>query len=176
MVLIVDCDMRIHDANLAAAHLLGDEHVADVRRHCGEALRCIHAVQADGGCGTSPVCRECVCRSTAQAALGAGTVSRRKCRMTIQGNGEPEVMYFDVTASPFAYQEEQLVLLLLEDTTELMLLRQIVPICVHCKRIRNTDNSWEKIEDYLMRNSHLALSHGLCAECRERLYPKPVRD
>lgn len=176
MVLVVDADMKIHDANLAAAHLLRDEDIAGLKRRCGAALRCIHALEAREGCGTAPVCRECVCRITAQTALGTSTVSRRKCHMTIMEDGEPHVMYFDVTATPFAYHEDQLVLLLLEDTTELMLLRQIVPICVHCKRIRNADNSWEKIEDYLMRNSHLALSHGLCAECRHQLYPKPGRD
>jgi hypothetical protein len=172
--LVVDADMKIHDANLAAAHLLGDEYIAGLKRHCGEALRCIHAIEAIGGCGTSPFCRECVCRKSAEIALGNTTASRQKCHMTILKDGKPKEIYFDVTAAPFAYHEDHLVLLLLEDTTELMLLRKIVPICMHCKRIRNADNSWEKIEEYLLRNNHLKFTHSLCAECRKNLYPKYI--
>jgi len=175
MVLVVDADMKIHYANLAAAHLLGGEYNPGSKRHCGEALRCIHAIETVGGCGNSTFCQGCVCRSSANIALDNTTVSRQKCNMTILKNGKPEEMYFDVTAAPFACQEEHLVMLLLEDRTELMLLRKIAPICMHCKRIRNADNSWEKIEDYLLRNNHLKFTHSLCAECRKILYPEEIR-
>jgi len=174
MVLVVDADMRIHYANLAAVHLLGNEYYAESKRHCGESLRCIHAIESVGGCGTSPFCRECVCRISAEIARGNTTVSRQKCHMTILKGGKPEEIYFDVTAAPFAYHDDHLVLLLLEDTTELMLLRKIAPICMHCKRIRNADNSWEKIEDYLLRNIDLKFTHSLCPECRKNLYQKNI--
>jgi nitrogen fixation/metabolism regulation signal transduction histidine kinase len=172
MVLVVDADMKIHYANLAAVHLLGNEYDPGSKHHCGEAFRCIHAIEAIGGCGTSPFCRECVCRKSAEIALGNATASRQKCHMTSLKDGKPEEIYFDVTAAPFACHEDHLVLLLLEDTTELMLLCKIAPICMHCKRIRNADNSWEKIEEYLLRNNHLKFTHSLCAECRKNLYPK----
>jgi nitrogen fixation/metabolism regulation signal transduction histidine kinase len=170
MVLVVDADMKIHDANLAAVHLLGEEYLTGSKRRCGEVLRCLHAIEAIGGCGTAPLCRSCVCRRSAEIALNNTTVSRQKCHMTIMEGGKPKEIYFDVTAAPFAYNEDHLALLLLEDTTELMQLRKIVPICMHCKRIRNADNSWENIEDYLLRNNHLKFTHGLCAECRKNLY------
>jgi hypothetical protein len=172
MILIVDADMKIHYANLAAAHLLGDEPISGLKRHCGEALRCIHAIESVGGCGTSPFCRECVCRKSAEIALGNTTASRQKCHMTILEDGKPKEIYFDVTAAPFACGEDHLVLLLLEDTTELMLLRKIAPICMHCKRVRNADDSWEKIEEYLLRSIDLKFTHSLCPECRKNLYPK----
>ena len=92
--------------------------------------------------------------------------------MTILKDGKPEEVYFNVTAAPFAYHDDHLVLLLLEDTTELMLLRKIAPICMHCKRIRNADNSWEKIEEYLLRSIDLKFTHSLCPEYRKNLYPK----
>jgi nitrogen fixation/metabolism regulation signal transduction histidine kinase len=176
MVLVVDADMKIHDANLAAAHLLGDGYFTGLKRRCGEVLSCIHAIEAVGGCGTAPSCQECICRKSAEIALDNTKVSRQKCHMTILEDGKPKEIYFDVTAAPFAYHENHMVLLLLEETTELMLLRKIVPICMHCKRIRNVDNSWEKIEDYLLRNNHLMLSHGICAECEQKLYPEFTRN
>jgi nitrogen fixation/metabolism regulation signal transduction histidine kinase len=174
MVLVVDADMKIHDANLAAVHLLGDEYYPGSKRHCGEALRCIHAIETVGGCGKSPFCRECVCRTSAEIALGNTTVSRQKCHMTILKDGKPEEVYFDVTAAPFACHEDHLVLLLLEDTTELMLLRKIAPICMYCKRIRNADNSWENIEEYLLRYNDLKFTHSLCPECRKNRYPEDI--
>ena len=174
MVLIVDADMKIHDANLAAVQLLGDEYSPGSKRHCGEALRCIHAIETVGGCGKSPFCRECVCRTSAEIALGNSTVSRQKCHMTILKDGRPEEVYFDVTAAPFACHEDHLVLLLLEDITELVLLRKIAPICMYCKRVRNADNSWENIEDYLLRNNDLKFTHSLCAECRKNRSPEDI--
>jgi len=90
--------------------------------------------------------------------------------MIILKNGKPEEIYFNVTAARFSYHDDHLVLLLLEDTTELMLLRKIAPICMHCKRIRNADNSWEEIEEYLLRKIDLMFTHSLCPECRKNLY------
>jgi PAS domain-containing protein len=174
MVLVVDPDMKIQDANLAAVHLLGKEYDPRSKRHCGEALHCLHAIESAGGCGKSPFCRDCVCRKSAEIALTNTTVSRQKCHMTILKDGKPEDIYFDVTAAPFACHEEQLVLLLIEDTTELMLLRKIAPICMHCKRVRNADNRWEKIEEYLLRNIDLKFTHSLCPECKKNLYPKNI--
>jgi PAS domain-containing protein len=171
MVLVVDADMRIHYANPAAANLLGGDYIAGEKPHCGEALHCIHAIESIGGCGESPFCRECVCRKSAEIALGNVTALRQKCRMTTLKDGRHEEIYFEVTAAPFACHEDRLVLLLLEDTTELMLLRKIAPICAHCKRIRKADNSWEAIEEYLLRNIDLKFTHSLCPECRKKLYP-----
>jgi PAS domain-containing protein len=168
--LVVDADMRIFDANAAASHLLGNELPNNLRCQCGEALKCVHALNSPDGCGTTAYCTECICRKSAETALTNLAVTRQKCHMTILENDKLCEIYYNVTAAPFIFHEDRLVLLLLEDITELTLLRKIIPICMHCKRIRNPDNSWESIEGYLLRNNHLALSHGICAECKEKYY------
>ena len=50
-------------------------------------------------------------------------------------------------------------------------LRGMIPICSSCKRIRNDQNYWQRLEDYLQGHSDAEFSHSLCTECAKRLYP-----
>ena len=52
-------------------------------------------------------------------------------------------------------------------------LQGILPICMHCHKIRNDQESWEKIEEYLAQHTDLQFTHSLCPECLERRYPEP---
>ena len=54
---------------------------------------------------------------------------------------------------------------------EIQALRGIIPICASCKSIRNTEGEWHPIEHYLSRTPELSFSHGICPNCREKLYP-----
>lgn len=47
----------------------------------------------------------------------------------------------------------------------------MLPICAFCKRIRDDDGYWQQIESYISRYSSAQFSHGLCADCMEKLYP-----
>lgn len=44
-------------------------------------------------------------------------------------------------------------------------LQGMIPICMHCKRIRNQSQIWEKVETYIEQRSAAKFSHALCAEC-----------
>lgn len=50
-------------------------------------------------------------------------------------------------------------------------LQGMIPICMHCKRIRNQSQLWEKVETYIERHSAAKFSHALCAECLDAHYP-----
>ncbi len=54
---------------------------------------------------------------------------------------------------------------------EITTLRGIIPICCGCKRVRDDEGYWEQVESYVRRHSDAEFSHGLCPECRVRLYP-----
>jgi hypothetical protein len=54
---------------------------------------------------------------------------------------------------------------------EVTLLREILPICSFCKKIRNEDNTWEPIEAYISRRSEAQFSHSLCPDCLHTHYP-----
>ncbi len=46
-------------------------------------------------------------------------------------------------------------------------LRSIVPICMRCRKMRDDDGYWEKVEIYLSKHQNLDLSHGFCPDCAE---------
>jgi DNA-binding NtrC family response regulator len=48
----------------------------------------------------------------------------------------------------------------------------LVPICSSCKKIRDDKGFWNQIEAYLQAYSDLQLTHGLCPECANQLYPQ----
>jgi sigma-B regulation protein RsbU (phosphoserine phosphatase) len=55
-------------------------------------------------------------------------------------------------------------------------LQGMIPICMHCKRIRNQTKVWEKVETYIEKRSGARFSHALCAECLEKYYPDSESD
>ena len=51
-------------------------------------------------------------------------------------------------------------------------LQGILPICMHCHNIRNDNESWERIEEYISRHTDAQFSHGLCPKCMKKHYPE----
>ncbi len=51
----------------------------------------------------------------------------------------------------------------------------LLPICAHCKRIRNDGGYWEQLEGYIAEHSQAQFSHGLCPECLRTHYPEESR-
>lgn len=51
-------------------------------------------------------------------------------------------------------------------------LEGILPVCASCKRIRDEEGKWHQIESYIRERSDADFSHGICPECREKLYPE----
>jgi sigma-B regulation protein RsbU (phosphoserine phosphatase) len=56
---------------------------------------------------------------------------------------------------------------------EVRTLRGLIPICMHCHRIRVGEDHWQRLEAYLEEHSDAELSHGLCEECLAKHYPEP---
>ncbi len=49
-------------------------------------------------------------------------------------------------------------------------LQGILPICMYCKKIRNDEDAWEKVETYIQNHSDAKFSHGLCPTCFDTHY------
>jgi len=47
-------------------------------------------------------------------------------------------------------------------------LRQLLPLCAWCGKIRNQEGSWETVERYLGARMNTQVTHGICPECSER--------
>jgi hypothetical protein len=48
----------------------------------------------------------------------------------------------------------------------------LLPICAHCKRIRDDQGYWNQIELYIRRHSNANFTHGICPECAKEHYPE----
>ncbi|HEY2900117.1 MAG TPA: hypothetical protein VGL59_06060 [Polyangia bacterium] len=54
---------------------------------------------------------------------------------------------------------------------QLRQLRGLLPICMHCNRIRNQGNRWEQFESYVEAHTDASFTHSLCRECADKHYP-----
>lgn len=44
-------------------------------------------------------------------------------------------------------------------------LEGMIPICAWCKKIRNDQNFWQQVEEYLGEHGDVRFSHGICPQC-----------
>lgn len=54
---------------------------------------------------------------------------------------------------------------------EIQTLRGMIPICAHCKSIRDNHGKWHSIEQYLTKEAKTDVSHSICPQCAKAYYP-----
>ncbi|RLB41029.1 MAG: hypothetical protein DRH12_09180 [Deltaproteobacteria bacterium] len=170
-ILIVDRDQRVIDSNRAASKFLiyqGKE--SEIL--CGDAMACINALNSEEGCGTSEFCEGCVIRSSLMDALEGVQVTRRYGVLSRKLNGKVRIFHLLVSGAAIELEGRTLALITLEDITELYELREIIPICSWCQKIRIDEGYWEKVDMYLQEHKGMKFSHGICPECKKKLYPE----
>jgi len=47
----------------------------------------------------------------------------------------------------------------------------LIPICGHCKKIRDDKGYWNQVEAYIQEHSEAKFSHGICRDCAKKYYP-----
>ena len=53
---------------------------------------------------------------------------------------------------------------------QVKVLQGLIPICAHCKKIRNDEGFWTQLEAYLAEHSKADFTHGICPECMARYF------
>ncbi len=53
---------------------------------------------------------------------------------------------------------------------EVKTLQGIIPICSSCKKIRDDEGYWNRIESYMEKRTDAHFSHSICPECEKKLY------
>ena len=64
---------------------------------------------------------------------------------------------------------------LAEAQSKIKILGGIVPICMHCKKIRDDQGYWRQLEKYISEHSEAQFSHGICDQCLRDHYPELKR-
>ena len=60
---------------------------------------------------------------------------------------------------------------LMEAQAKIKTLSGIIPICSHCKEIRDDKGYWNKLEKFISEHSEAQFSHGICEKCLNKYYP-----
>ncbi len=175
-VFIVDRDVRVLATNKAADAFFGAHPEHHRQPLCGDYLRCVNAPPADKNCGHSQHCPECVVRNAVSAAVTGQPTLRKLHPMRLHLHGEATDIWFLITANPLETREGLHYMLVLEDVSELVNLRSLVPMCANCHKVRDDRNYWQSVESYLIRHTSMKFSHGLCPNCVKQLYPDLLDD
>ena len=67
-------------------------------------------------------------------------------------------------------EREKLIGELRSALSEVKKLSGLIPICSHCKKIRDDEGYWKQIDVYIQKHSEASFSHGICPECSDTLY------
>ena len=169
---VVDEDVKIVAFNHAGSSMLGNKPALALNTKGGEALHCLHSRETLGGCGASEACKTCVVRGSVGMSCRDGVVTRRPQRMQLVGPQGLRDVYLLITTSPFASVDRTLAVLMFQDIGDLVATQGIVPVCMHCRKVRDTSNGWALMEQYLKDHLDLDVSHGICPDCLKKYYPE----
>lgn len=105
------------------------------------------------------------CREKGERVFMKGTLDI--CRET------NESAIVAINAVPAKIDNRNLVIITLEDLTEIEQLKGLLPICIKCNKINDTQaDRWTRIDEYIMHRSHADFSHGLCPDCAKVMMDK----
>ncbi|HPG39837.1 MAG TPA: histidine kinase N-terminal 7TM domain-containing protein [bacterium] len=68
-------------------------------------------------------------------------------------------------------EREKLITELQDALAQVKNLSGLLPICANCKKIRDDQGNWHSVESYVTKHSEAKFSHGICPDCRAKLYP-----
>ncbi|HIJ40448.1 MAG TPA: response regulator [Deltaproteobacteria bacterium] len=69
-------------------------------------------------------------------------------------------------------ERDDLIVQLKDAMAKVKQLSGFLPICSHCKKIRDDKGYWNQIEAYIGAHSEADFSHGICPDCAKKLYPE----
>lgn len=173
-VFVVDDDMRIVDLNRMATVVFGMDLPSVVHQRGGQALHCLHANDVPAGCGRGPFCKSCVMRNAVNESMKGAYVARRRTKVELKLGDKVRKLDMLVTASPIP-GPEKLSLLFIEDVSEIVRLRDLIPICPRCKTTRKDEEYWVDVKSYFIENAGARRGENVCPDCRKTLYPELAR-
>lgn len=119
---VLDVDHCVVDFNAAASAFVGAPVPDGVGLTLGDLVHCANA--SSGSCSSNPDCQSCGIRSSIQAALSGNITTRLMHRFERSIHEQTETVVVLVTAAPVQDGDNILALLIVEDVSEAVRLRQ----------------------------------------------------
>jgi DNA-binding response OmpR family regulator len=57
---------------------------------------------------------------------------------------------------------------IIDFTRQIKVLKDLIPICMYCKKVRNDQDYWQGVESYIAQQTGSNFSHGICPTCFEQ--------
>jgi hypothetical protein len=168
LALIADDKATIIEANRSARQMLGDGVGLRLGVPPGAVLQCIFPRDSRGDCGATDFCPSCCLRRSIESVLSGRPAPRRLAHMIVSAEDQPEDRWFQVSASPLTIEGRRLVLVVLEDTTQLVELRALLPLCPACGEDREAPDPHGEARVFLRKHPDFLLADELCAACRQQ--------
>ncbi len=119
MMLLLDEEGKIRRVNDMTCTFTASSVSDMVNRRSGEALRCLHALNAPEGCGSGPQCRECTVRLTALNTLETGRSHHQvEVSLPLVVQGKEQTIPFLISTTKVMVGTHAMVLLSLQDISE----------------------------------------------------------
>ena len=103
----------------------------------------------------------------ADEKLAVKAVSEGAQDYLVKGKVDTELL---VRSIRHAIEREKLKVRLTEALNQIKILQGLLPICSHCKNIRDDKGFWHQVEEYVTRHSEAHFTHGICPACAEKYY------
>lgn len=71
----------------------------------------------------------------------------------------------------YAMERQKLLTALEKSLREIKTLRGFIPVCAWCRKIRDDDGYWKRLEVYLEGHLDISVTHGICPSCLKKTYP-----
>jgi PAS domain S-box-containing protein len=71
-------------------------------------------------------------------------------------------------------ERERLIQELQEALARVKTLSGLLPVCASCRKIRDKQGAWHSLETYIRTHTEADFSHGICPDCRRKLYPESL--
>ncbi|QNO15527.1 hypothetical protein HYG86_12485 [Alkalicella caledoniensis] len=168
IALIMNEDGMVFTINEVGKNLLGlYSYKGDLRG--GDTLKCINRHSDPKGCGFSPQCNDCTIRKAIKSAINGEKIARVKGKYIVEVKGEQIELNILISAALMEYQGQKLAISIIEDISELTELEGLIPICAHCKKIRDDDGYWNRVEVYIEKHTEAEFTHDVCPKCIETI-------
>jgi signal transduction histidine kinase len=119
LLAVIDENRQIVALNDSFLQALGIEEPADaLGLRPGEALRCIHAADGTGGCGTTRFCSTCGAAIAIVASLGRDKPVERFCALSAKRKGKLVDIALLVRSQPIVVDQRRFLMLFLQDVTK----------------------------------------------------------
>jgi len=167
VVILVDTDYRVVAINAKAQAFFHMPRNDAYLQLCGYVFRCVNAGKP-AGCRKTPGCSDCLIRETVRMTLEGTNVSRNKAGYHVWKNGELIRINVLVTATHIVHENKTFALVVIDEISNITQIQGLLPICYSCHRIREGQDHWTRLEEYIQKHSEADFTHDLCPDCAKR--------